>query len=348
MSTPGIIYFIGEKDLRSGEISSYYKVGIVRENVNNQARDADERLSEHQTGNPRELFVEHTIATPFAEKIETLVHKKFASWGVRGEWMNLSIEQLEEVKLATMSFAIEAAEVAKDEAEAVSLADMASVDSILQPTDEILAIHLRYLQENSKFKKCEEMRLILRDLIKKAHDEKPESVEQFAQVREQKGRSKFDEGGFKAKYPEIYKIFVAVNRSIKSRFTVTTPTDKVIKFQDFDQSFSEFVDFFEASLARTQTTDLDKRTYHDLSLAALRFSAEAEWERDKAEWKLKIACGTHKEIEGILKWSREEVFKETFDKKGLKDQYATEYDEFTTVGTAVKVVIVDPKKGYNS
>jgi len=347
MSTPGIIYFIGEKDLRTGTITSYYKVGIVRENQKNLERDADERLSEHQTGNPRELFVEHTISTPFAEKIETLVHKKFASWGVRGEWMSLSSAELEEVKVATMAFASEAVEIAKEEERATQIADMPSTDSVLKPTEEILAIHLRYLQESSKLKSCEEMRQSLRELIKVAHIEEPESVEEFAQVREQKGRSKFDEEGFKAKYPEIYQRFIERKRTIKARFLVSTPKDLETNLHDFDKSFSEFVVLFNDALKEIQETDLDKRQYHDLNLTVLRFSAEAEWEKLKAEVKLKIACGSSKEIEGVLKWSREEVFKESLEKKALKEQYPNEVEEFTTVGAPIQAVIVDPKKGYN-
>jgi hypothetical protein len=54
----GEIYFIGEKDLRSKEVTPYFKVGIVRENAENADRDSTQRLLEHQTGNPRELYIE--------------------------------------------------------------------------------------------------------------------------------------------------------------------------------------------------------------------------------------------------------------------------------------------------
>ena len=48
MSASGEIYFIGEKDLRTKEITSYYKVGLVRENVENADRSSTQRLLEHQ------------------------------------------------------------------------------------------------------------------------------------------------------------------------------------------------------------------------------------------------------------------------------------------------------------
>jgi hypothetical protein len=80
----GEIYFIGEKDLRSKEITPYFKVGIVRENLDNADRDSTQRLLEHQTGNPRELYIESVVKTELVELVETLLHKKFAPLGVRG------------------------------------------------------------------------------------------------------------------------------------------------------------------------------------------------------------------------------------------------------------------------
>jgi hypothetical protein len=85
----GEIYFIGEKDLRTKEVSRYFKVGIVRENPDNADRDSTQRLLEHQTGNPRELYIESVVKTDQVELVETLLHKKFATLGVRGEWMLL-------------------------------------------------------------------------------------------------------------------------------------------------------------------------------------------------------------------------------------------------------------------
>ncbi len=58
--TPGEIYFIREQDVLTKEISDYVKVGLVREG---EDRDSDERASEHQTGNPRELSVYKVVKT---------------------------------------------------------------------------------------------------------------------------------------------------------------------------------------------------------------------------------------------------------------------------------------------
>ena len=82
--TPGEIYFVRERDVKSGEISPYVKIGIVREGAKGP-RTSEERLLEHQTGNPRELFLHEVIATPAVEEIETRLHRAFAEHGVSGE-----------------------------------------------------------------------------------------------------------------------------------------------------------------------------------------------------------------------------------------------------------------------
>jgi hypothetical protein len=43
--TPGKLYFINEQDVKTGERSSYYKIGIVRDAA---GRDSKNRLLEHQ------------------------------------------------------------------------------------------------------------------------------------------------------------------------------------------------------------------------------------------------------------------------------------------------------------
>ncbi len=47
---PGKLYFLGEKDLLTGEHTKYIKIGLVY-----GEKDVSARTKEHQTGNPREI-----------------------------------------------------------------------------------------------------------------------------------------------------------------------------------------------------------------------------------------------------------------------------------------------------
>ena len=91
--TPGEIYFIREKDLLTKEVSSYVKVGLVREG---EDRGSEERASEHQTGNPRQLFVEKIVKTEAVSAVENMLHDHFANQRVSGEWFDFDNVQLQE------------------------------------------------------------------------------------------------------------------------------------------------------------------------------------------------------------------------------------------------------------
>ena len=85
----GSIYFLRERDYLSGEISPYVKIGLVRDN-----KPTEERIAEHQTGNPRQIIDYETLGSPFVEYLETQLHYRFASRRISGEWFLLDQEGL--------------------------------------------------------------------------------------------------------------------------------------------------------------------------------------------------------------------------------------------------------------
>jgi hypothetical protein len=164
MRAAGEIYFIGEKDLRTKEVTPYFKVGIVRENPENADRDSTQRLLEHQTGNPRELYIERVVKTDLVELVETLLHKSFAPLGVRGEWMLLSAVELAQVQKEAEKLAKEAAEITADLEKAEKLAKEISSEEVIPTTDEIKALNEIYLESNAKLKSCEEMQDLIKEM----------------------------------------------------------------------------------------------------------------------------------------------------------------------------------------
>jgi len=344
----GEIYFIGEKDLRTKEITPYFKVGIVRENPDNADRDSTQRLLEHQTGNPRELYIESVVKTELVELVETLLHKKFAPLGVRGEWMLLSATELAQVKAAAAEFAKEAAEITASIIQADKLAKTLSDDVIIPATDELLALNEIYLQSNAKLKACEEMFDQIKEILADAleDEDEEEEVDAFVQVQERKGKSIFDEAAFKSKYAEIYSKFTITKSTVKGTASFAGAKGFKKEFAEFDPTFGKVVESFVPLIEKIKAQKATKETLHGFSLELRRFNAEALWEKMKAENSIKVACGTHAGIEGVFKWARTEKVTESLDKKALKEVHPDLVAEFTTQGEAVKAVIVDPKKGY--
>lgn len=341
----GEIYFIGEKDLRTKELTQYFKVGIVRENSNNESRDSTDRLSEHQTGNPRELYIESVVQTELVESVETLLHKQFAPLGVRGEWMLLNSDELSQVKEAAKVLAGEASQIMADLVKSEELSIAVSDDSVLPATEELLALHQSYLQSSAKLKTCNEMLDEIKDIFAAAIGG-DEEVEVFAKIQERKGRAIFDAEAFKAKYLEIYTKFLDKKREVKGPATFSGVRGYKPDFKEFDANFSAVVDSFRPLVEKIESGKEKKEVLHGLSLEIRSSESEALWNKLKAESKIKVACGTHAGIEGVLKWARTEKVTEVLNKKGLKEAHPDLVAEFTTQGEATKAVIVDPKKGY--
>jgi hypothetical protein len=344
----GEIYFIGEKDLRSKEFTQYFKVGIVRENPENADRDSTQRLLEHQTGNPRELYVESVVKTELVELVETLLHKKFAPLGVRGEWMKLEAAELKEVKTAALELADEAKEIITDLQKAEKLSKTQSDEVTIPATDELINLNEIYLESNAKLKASEEMFGVIRDVLLDAleDEDEEEEVEAFVQVQDRKGKSVFDEDSFKDKYAAIYSKFVVPKSAVKGTPSYSGSRSFKKEFKDFDPSFAKMVDSFEPLVEKIAAGKETKESLHAFSLELRRASAEAQWSKMKAESKIKVACGTHAGIEGVFKWVRTEKVTESLDKKALKEAHPDLVAEFTTAGESIKAVIVDPKKGY--
>jgi hypothetical protein len=344
----GEIYFIGEKDLRTKEITPYFKVGIVRENADNADRDSTQRLLEHQTGNPRELYIESVVKTDLVELVETLLHKKFAPLGVRGEWMLLTAEELAQVQKEANALAKEASEITADLEKAEKLAKEKSDEELVPATDELKALNEIYLESNAKLKSCDEMFDAIKEIFAEAleDEDEEEEVEAFVKVQEKKGKAIFDEESFKAKYEKIYSKFVITKSTIKGTASFSGSRGFKKEFKEFDPSFATMVDGFEPLVEKIKAGKEKKESLHGFSLELRRVSAEATWSKMKAESKIKVACGTHAGIDGLFKWARTEKVTESLDRKGLKEAHPELYAEFTTQGEATKAVIVDPKKGY--
>jgi hypothetical protein len=344
----GEIYIIGEKDLRTKEFTKYFKVGIVRENPENTDRDSTQRLLEHQTGNPRELYVECVVKTELVELVETLLHKKFAPLGVRGEWMKLEAAELKEVKTAAQELADEAEEIINNLQKAEKLAKTQSDEDVIPATDELKQLNEIYLESNAKLKACEDMFDVIKEIFAEALDDEDEEeeVEAFVQVQERKGKSTFDEDSFKAKYLDIYSKFTITKSTVKGTPSYAGSRTFKKEFKDFDQNFATMVENFEPLVVKIEAGEATKESLHGFSLELRRVNAEALWAKMKSESKIKVACGTHAGIDGVFKWVRTEKITESLDKKALKEAHPDLVAEFTTAGESTKAVIVNPKKGY--
>ena len=89
----GYVYLIGEIDT-----NDRYKIGSTR------ANDINKRLKQLQTGNSEELFIKDSFETDKPFKLEKMLHNRFKSSSLIGEWFNLSEDDIGQFKTICENF----------------------------------------------------------------------------------------------------------------------------------------------------------------------------------------------------------------------------------------------------
>jgi hypothetical protein len=91
--TPGNLYFIRDIDYLTGDIGKYVKIGIVT-----NERTTEERIKNHQTGNPRGIYpVAEVTDVPFVERLETHLHYENNEQWITGEWFLMNDTEVKSV-----------------------------------------------------------------------------------------------------------------------------------------------------------------------------------------------------------------------------------------------------------
>jgi hypothetical protein len=341
--TPGQLYFINEQDVKTGERSSYYKIGIVRDAA---GRDSKNRLLEHQTGNPRKLCIVESLSMPAVEAVETNLHYLFARNRVMGEWMHFSEAELQNAikkakeLAAEMESSIEDfkfAEILKvtksngvtvpatEEAEE-SYGTIQDMKEILETCDAALAEYDDYLYEAIK---------------------RGVNVAGRAKVQTRAGAKKFSESLFASTYPELYKEYSTSSTSIRGSFRVKPAKDWNPEIRAINEEQVDLLVAFKDQLVDADHSMDTGFALHEKHLGVLEIKKYAEWKIDIANVKLRVMTGDAEGIEGICTWKREEKEVVTFDKQKLEADYPEQYNACVIQGAETKALIVEPKIAQN-
>ena len=82
---PGQVYVIGQYEVGTTNPTPFYKIGIVQ-----KERTSEERVVEHQTGNPNRLFIAKKIECDASYMVEQQMHRKWNAVRIGKEWFNLA------------------------------------------------------------------------------------------------------------------------------------------------------------------------------------------------------------------------------------------------------------------
>jgi len=337
--TPGQLYFINEQDIKTGERSNYYKIGIVRESIE---RDSKDRLLEHQTGNPRKLVIVETLNMPAVEEVETSLHYLFARNWTMGEWMCFTDDELKKAISKAKELSTAMQENIEDFKRAEELSDIASNGIILPATPDAEEFYKNYMNYKVVIKSCDEVLEDYDNYLYKAI-EKGVDVSGKANIQNRIGSKKFDEKLFLSKYPDLYKKFSTLTYPIKGSFRSKLNKDWVADVPSINQEQAELIIEFKDELSKADHSLEIGFLLHDKHLRILEIREYAQLKSDIANTKLRIVTGKSEGIEGICTWKRE--IKETIvlDKQKIQSDYPAEYNLCVVQGKDTKALLVNPR-----
>jgi len=320
---PGEIYFIGERDTRSGERSPYVKIGLV-----GSTRTSADRLYDHGTANPRELIVHSIVKTDLVAWTENALHKRFGKQRIRGEWFVLDDEMLASAIAEARVLATSLAPVAGVILRAKALHEIESDGTTIPSTSETLEWLSALRAAKCRVKTCSDLdklySAVVRDLT--------QSGEVGPEIGETKivERREFDEAKFKENHPDEWVAYATiVDKGVSGRFTPSR--GEAVAVEDVDPDLAVFAESFRKGCADAVKTRnvVDELKSKFVELKWLDKSAA--FDLLTAEAHVQAACGTAEAIAGVCTWKRTRKFDHAFDKARLAEADPELYDQFCII-----------------
>jgi hypothetical protein len=343
--TPGNLYFIRDIDYLTGEIGKYVKIGIVTND-----RKTEDRLKNHQTGNPRGILpVAEVKNVPFVERLETQLHYEFNEKWITGEWFLLNDK---EVKLIVKR---------AQDLKANQLRDKPLIEEVILRTQKRIS--------NGKIKKANKNALGLEQRIIQLKGEvnvlkaqieisKFEfykllgtngAIDGVLHIRYSPSTLKFDEKAFEVAHPAIYKKFTFPRvDAFKHTFNYSNNASYSLKVVNpivhSDLAAIGKTTYTKSQLSRTQKRTKKTEQLHAKHLILLKNFKQREYELEIAEYQLQKVVGAFEGIQDICTWKREFVAQmPAFNVTAFREKYPKLYDAFV-IKPSSEVFAMDVEK----
>lgn len=314
----GEIYFVRERDRKTGRHTEFVKIGLVRYKEN---RDSFVRLLEHQTGNPRALALtrDEIVVTEAVDLVEAQLHRRLADKRVSGEWFHLSSEReiREAIRIAT--------ELKRDVEKLLPLLERAeqltrqeSTEPLRAATPEDIALGRGLALAERRVKDCEGLLSDIRQKLVAIVDGGGD-VSPVADTIVRTYRPKFLEADFKAAKPALWAEYLEDQVIWQHSFL---PKTKVTSVGSADSDFSAALAQVRQAIAQYESHD-DVLLLNEPQLALTKLKGEASWDADIYRARLKIAVGAAKGIDGVCSWKRAKKVTQVFN----SERFAAEHPD---------------------
>jgi hypothetical protein len=313
---PGTIYFVRETDRDTGKYSDLVKIGLVE-----SPRTARQRLSEHQTGNPRKLDLDNqSVQTEAVGYVEAQLHKAFASKRVLGEWFRFESEaEIAEAVSKAQELAAVAASRTPIFVKAEELSGFASDGDPIPSSPQTMNALNDYAPRAKALSEYAALAQRIKNVLEATLAEQgAEALEGIYKVIPKFYEPSFSVTQFRKDFGKTHADLIAKCEVMIPRFAASFEW----LLDGTDVELAEDVTKNLARLSRGIDSAIEKDDFFALNDLLLQINEEAaplEWEIAYLEAEVKQACGTAPGIEGVCTWVRGIKETKKFDPAILAD-----------------------------
>ena len=326
----GELYFITEENVITGKRSNYVKIGIVK-----GSRTTESRISEHQTGNPRNIVELHVLNSPMVQSLETLIHRVYALNRVRGEWFYLDEQELSDVLDFSNNHIKDQERHLHLLEEASRLSREVSTEPEKAADEKALKLHEELVRVRCMFEEYSKHKDLLKLKIESATGLNA-GVDGVSIWSVPAKNPSFDSTRFKKENEELYTEYLVTKQSFSRRFSLRN----MPKFTEINESLEKEIKSFDKFTPLPETLlegaviqrDSKIEELHVRYLLLQREVYKLNWEKEKLEAALQVHVANSEGIEGVCSWNGKNSESAGFDKEAFKASNKDLYVQYLKPG----------------
>ena len=305
LNNPGIIYFVQEKDLLGYSTPNYVKIGLVKENE--IGRSGEDRKDEHQTGNPRPLYIAHSIKTKASvSKLESLIHQKLSLHRHRGEWFVKPNGEIDPFIKESNIINEQLQDQLKIDLRIEELNSQISSEEIKNPCSESQDIHNELIKVIQDKKDIESQKKIIELKLRLLSGGSNNYITGVFQWIFKKESQRFDARNFEKENPELFEKYS--KESQNSIFRIQKKNTKNNK-ELIDELQNKLSLLISSENIKEVERSTEAEDLHREWLSLISHQQPLDLKKENLINRLKILCGEDSGIQNICSWKRSSIKK---------------------------------------
>lgn len=341
----GALYVLGEREQSSDVLTGFYKIGVVKES---EIRDVGKRISEHQTGNPREVVHVAEFEANFITSLEQYIHALYVMRRAKGEWFRFDEAELLDLYQTICTIIDERKSIATIIEEASLFAKQASNKQVLTLLPEHDDLHKEILQISRNIEILKgKKELVKQTLLIEAGN--AHEISGVLRMTSKYNAPAFSVTQLKSSNKALYDAYLKQ----ETKFSKTLVIKGEGTLKEIDPTLSE-----ELKKAKETSKGIEKKDdtpqsrndiitkLHEEYLSVHCELSKAEWQYERLESQLISIIGECQGIAGICAWKEEEKTSNSFDKERFQTECPEEFGKYFSDGSISISYSIELGRGY--